>query len=212
MYIPEHFAMTDRVVCHETIRSNGFGDLVSLDADGQPLVSHIPFWLDGERGANGTLVGHLAAGNPQVRSLSSGRAVLAVFHGPHAYVSPGWYAVQPAVPTWNYVVVHARGIPRLVLEPMAVREGLERLVTANEAVAGSGWKIDRLPDDYLAEMIRQIVMFEVPIDQLEGKAKLSQNRSAEDRAGVIAALERSGDPSARAVASAMKSSSSRFDR
>lgn len=204
MYIPEAFAMNGRAACHDAIRASSFGTLVTSDPSGLPVATHLPFLLDAERGAHGTLVGHLARANPQWQALATGRPVLAIFQGPHAYVSPAWYEVHPAVPTWNYLAVHAEGVPRLLSDPAAVAEVLRRLVDTSEAAVGSSWRMESLDDAYRAEMIPLIAAFEIPISRLEGKAKLSQNRSAADRVGVIAALERSTEPGARAVAAAMR--------
>jgi transcriptional regulator len=157
--------------------------------------------LDANRGPNGTLVGHLARPNPQAAHLAAGRPVLAIFHGPHAYVSPAWYQTVPAVPTWNYVVVHARGVPTVMHDATRVHELLDVTVRAFEA-PGSAWAASGLPEQYLSTMARGVVAFELPVDRLEGKFKLSQNRPPADRAGVIAALQ-AGDAEARAVAALM---------
>jgi transcriptional regulator len=204
MYVPKHFAVTDIAACHKVITENSFGELVSVDADGAPFASHLPFLLDPQRGASGTLIAHMARANPQWRHFTPGKPVLAVFRGPHAYVSPAWYATHPSVPTWNYVAVHAYGTPAIVEEPNAVRDILWRLVDLNEAANGTDWRMGGLKSDYLAGMMRAIVAFELPIAKLEGKAKLSQNRDATDQARVVAALEQSDDPAAKATAAAMR--------
>ena len=129
--------------------------------------------------------------------------LLAVFQGPHAYVSPGWYATHPSVPTWNYVAVHASGRPRLLEEPARVTALLARMVTTYEAGRSEPWRFDSLTEDYVTAMIHAIVAFELPIERLEGKAKLSQNRPAEDQAGAIGGLDASADPLARATAALM---------
>jgi transcriptional regulator len=203
MYIPPSFAMPDLGACHEAIQANGFGEFITVDSDGLPIVTHLPFLLDGARGPNGTLVAHLARENPQIEQLSNGKTGLAVFRGAHAYISPSWYTTHPSVPTWNYIAVHAYGIPVVIEAPSAVHGVLRRLVIRHETAAGTAWQMGRLDDRYLAEMTERIVAFEMPIDRLEGKAKLSQNRSDLDRAGVIAALRESSDPAAREVAEAM---------
>ena len=129
--------------------------------------------------------------------------MLVVFPGAHAYVSPSWYAQHPSVPTWNYVAVHAYGVPRLIEEPERVRALLDRLVRTFEDGRATPWRMDSLSDTYLSGMMRGIVAFEIPIDRLEGKAKLSQNRPAGDQARVRAALAAEDDPMARAVAELM---------
>src|SRR5262249_20205539 len=141
--------------------------------------------------------------NPQWRLFAADRPVLVVFWGAHAYVSPSWYGKHPSVPTWNYVTVHAYGIPRGIEDAGRVRALLDRLGrTFGDGRAAPG-RMDTLPDSYLDGMVRGIVAFEIPIDRLEGKAKLSQNRSADDRARVQAALRAEDDPLARTVAELM---------
>jgi transcriptional regulator len=129
--------------------------------------------------------------------------VLVVFSGAHAYVSPSWYAQHPSVPTWNYVAVHAYGVPRVIEDPGDVRALLDRLVRTFEDGRPTPWRMDALSDSYVDGMTRGIVAFEIPIARLEGKAKLSQNRPAGDQARVRAALAAEGDPLARAVAELM---------
>ncbi|HLZ96345.1 MAG TPA: FMN-binding negative transcriptional regulator [Steroidobacteraceae bacterium] len=205
MYIPKHFAITDASACHQVIAENGFGELVTVDAAGLPFASHLPFLIDAARGPSGTLIAHMARANPQWQHFADGKSVLAVFRGPHAYVSPAWYATHPAVPTWNYVAVHAYGVPKIVDAPAAMKEILGRLVESNEAANGTTWRMDGLTEEYLGCMMRAIVLFEIPIDRLDGKAKLSQNRDAADQARVAEALAASVDPSARATSRAMRS-------
>jgi transcriptional regulator len=205
MYIPKHFAIEETAASHRVIAENGFGELVTLDAAGLPFASHLPFLIDPARGENGTLVAHMARANEQWRHFAGGKPALAMFHGPHAYISPAWYATHPSVPTWNYVAVHAYGVPKIVDAPGEMGEILHRLVDANEAANGTTWRMSGLTEQYLGGMMRAIVAFEIPIDRLEGKAKLSQNRDATDRARVADALGASGDPSARATSRAMRS-------
>jgi transcriptional regulator len=204
MYIPKHFAIAETATCHEVIAENGFGELVTLDNAGLPFASHLPFLIDATRGASGTLIAHMARANPQWQHFANGKPVLAIFHGPHAYISPTWYATHPAVPTWNYIAVHAYGVPKIVDAPAAVEDILGRLVEANEAANGTNWRMDGLTEQYLGGMTRAIVAFEIPIDRLEGKAKLSQNRDAVDQAKVAEALAASVDPSAQATSRAMR--------
>jgi transcriptional regulator len=204
MYIPKHFAIAEPAACHRVIVENVFGELVTVDDAGLPFASHLPFLVDPTRGENGTLLAHMARANQQWRHFSSGKPALAMFHGPHAYISPAWYATHPAVPTWNYVAVHAYGVPKIIDSPAAVEGILRRLVDANEAANGTTWSMDGLTEQYLGGMVRAIVAFEIPIDRLEGKAKLSQNRDATDQAKVADALAVSGDASARATSRAMR--------
>ena len=128
MYVPKHFDPADPAWCHALMARESFALLVSTGTDGLPFATHLPLLLDADRGPQGTIVGHLARANPHARLLAEGRPTLAVFQGPHAYISPGWYATHPSVPTWNYVAVHATGRPRLVEEPARVTALLARMV------------------------------------------------------------------------------------
>ncbi|HEX8912324.1 MAG TPA: FMN-binding negative transcriptional regulator [Humisphaera sp.] len=187
MYVPPAFAESRPAVLHELIRANPFATLVSTGDAGAPVVTHLPLLLDADRGPHGTLVGHVARVNEHAALIAAGRPVLAIFHGPHAYVSPRWYATSPSVPTWNYAVVHAAGTPRALSDEDDARRVLEAVTRAFEPAEG-GWTMDGLSPAYVRSMTAGIVAFEVPIDRLEGKFKLSQNRPAADRAGVVAAL------------------------
>ncbi|HET8533648.1 MAG TPA: FMN-binding negative transcriptional regulator, partial [Methylomirabilota bacterium] len=151
----------------------------------------------------GTLRGHVARANPHWRYLAAGRPTLVVFSGAHAYVSPSGYATHPAVPTWNYVAVHATGTGALVEDAERVRTLLADLVHVHEGARPGAWSFEALPAHYVAGMQRGIVAFEIPIDRLEGKAKLSQNRDGVDQGRTREALAASDDPVARAVAALM---------
>jgi transcriptional regulator len=135
---------------------------------------------------------------------AEGREALVVFQGAHGYVSPSWYAPGPAVPTWNYLAVHAYGRPRIVEDMAEIRAHQDRLVDAHEAGLAAPWAMAGQDDEYIARMLCGIVAVEMPIARLEAKAKLSQNRTAVDRRGVIAALEASERPGDRELAAAMR--------
>lgn len=179
MYIPRHFRVEDLEQLHAFIGAHGFATLVSNSESG-PTATHLPLMLDRGAGEYGTLVGHMARANPHWRDFVSPQPVLAVFHGRHAYVSPAWYASQPSLPTWNYAVVHAYGRPELIEEPSRVRQVLDELVEAHESGRSSPWAND-LPVDFRSKMERGIVAFELPIERIEGKFKLSQNRPVADQ-------------------------------
>jgi transcriptional regulator len=172
--------------------------------------------LDTERGPNGTLIAHLARANPHWRSFHdpsssasvSGPPALAIFAGPHAYISPGWYETELSVPTWNYTAVHAYGVPSIVHDPSRVREILDTLVQANEQRPPIGWSTDRLPTEFVSKLAHGIVAFEMPITSLEGKWKLSQNRPPVDVSRATAGLRSQADPLGVAVADLMDSVSS----
>jgi len=187
MYVPKHFSIEDRDALDRLIRDHPFGLLIA-QVGGRPYATHLPFLLDGER-----LLAHVARGNPHWRSMDGKTEMLAVFSGPHAYVSPRWYAEGPAVPTWNYIAVHVYGAPRVIDDTASVRGLLERLVDEYEAGA---WTVAGQDADYVDRMVRGVVAFELPVQRIEGKFKLSQNRPAGDRQRVADELVNSPDPTA----------------
>ncbi len=201
MYVPPAFARTAPAELFAFVEAHSFALLVST-RDGAPFATHLPLLLDRAAGPHGTLVGHMARANPQWRDLD-GQPVLAVFAGPHAYVSPSWYEAEGVVPTWNYVAVHASGTFRLVDEPGAVTDIVAATVQTYERGMPTPWRVDAA-DEYVRRLTAGIVGFRVEIEWLEGKWKLSQNQSAERREKVAAALEASADPDARAVARLMR--------
>jgi len=203
VYVPKHFEVTDTAWCHALMRAQSFALMITADDTGAPFATHLPILVDERRGPLGTLRGHVARANPHWRHLAAGRPTLVVFSGAHAYVSPSWYATHPAVPTWNYVAVHASGTGALVEDAEQVRALLADLVHVYESSGPEAWSFEALPADYVAGMQRGIVAFEIPIARLEGKAKLSQNRDAVDRGRTREALAASDDPVARAVAALM---------
>jgi transcriptional regulator len=202
VYLPEHFHETrpERVV--ELICRNSFATLVTTGADGVE-VSHVPLHYEPKQGQHGTLLGHVARPNPQTAHLLAGGAALAIFQGPHAYVSPTWYEGAPNVPTWNYAVVHAHGRVAAFEDEGRLSALLARLGSTYEE-GPAPWRYEELPEDYRRRMLRGILGFEIAVERLEGKFKLSQNRSEADRANVAAALNRSADPSARDLAALMR--------
>jgi transcriptional regulator len=203
MYIPKQFQITDTAWCHALMRAQSFAAMITADDAGVPFATHLPILVDPARGPLGTLRGHVARANPHWRYLSAGRPTLVIFAGAHAYVSPSWYATHPSVPTWNYVAVHATGTGALVEDPEPVKTLLADLVRTYESSGPAAWSLEGLPADYLAGMQRGIVAFEIPIERLEGKAKLSQNRDAVDQARTREALAAADDPLARVVAALM---------
>ncbi len=210
MYIPEPFALNDRDVIARLIAENAFGLLVTAPPGAAPQASHLPFVYDPEAGSQGTLFAHMARANPQWKDFAAlaeaGGTALVVFQGPHGYVSPRWYRDGPAVPTWNYLAVHAYGTPRIVEDPATVRAHQEHLVETHEAGAETPWTLASQDEAYIRRMLRGIVAFAMPVERLEAKAKLSQNKTAGDRRGVVAALEASGRAGDRDLAAAMAAS------
>jgi transcriptional regulator len=188
MYIPKSNAEADIAVLYQFIRDNNFAALVTHH-DGQLTASHIPFMLDAERGL---LRGHLARANDQWKQFGQAEA-LVIFQGTHAYISPTWYETHPSVPTWNYAIVHVHGVPAVIEDQALVEPMLRELVANHEQGRDPEWTMD-LPEDYLRGMMQAIVAFEIPIARIEGKYKLSQNRSEADQESVIANLEKSSAP------------------
>ncbi|MFQ3786238.1 FMN-binding negative transcriptional regulator [Halomonas sp. A29] len=187
MYVPPSMQL-GRNQAWELIERHGFAALVGTDLQ----ATHLPLLLERSEGELGMLYGHFARANPHWRSLDGSRA-LAVFSGPHAYISPTWYASQPAVPTWNYLAVHATGVLEL-LDREATRALLDRSLAHFEPAL-----LDSLSREqgYLEKMQAGVVGFRLPIETLTGKAKLGRQRSEADQAGVEAALAGSRDPQAR---------------
>jgi transcriptional regulator len=191
LYVPSHFRVGDEARLFEFIERYAFGTLVSTGPAGLH-VSHIPFVP--ERGADGAvrLLGHVARANPHWQALAGAAQTLAIFHGPHAYVSPTWYQQHPSVPTWNYAVVHAHGKARLHDE-FELRDLVGRLAAIYEEGRPKPWRIADQPPEYVSKMVSAIVGFTLEVEKLEGKFKLSQNRPVE-APRVIAALEAAGEP------------------
>ena len=202
VYLPPAFAEARPEVLVAHIERHDFGLLVSHGAAGL-VASHIPFLVE-RRDEELHLLGHLARPNPQVEDLSVSREVLAIFSGPHAYISPSWYADGPSVPTWNYVDVHAYGRLQLVEDDDCLGRLLRRLSDRHEAGNPAPWRMRDLPEAYLAGMLKGIIGLDITVTRLEGKFKLSQNRPAVDRPRVIAALERCSDDDALGVAALMR--------
>ncbi len=208
VYLPPAFREDRIEVLHGLVRRITLATLVSPGASEGIEVTHLPLVLDPEPPPLGTLLGHLARANPHVRALARTREAVAIFLGPEAYVSPSWYESKRAhgrvVPTWNYVAVHASGTVELVEEPAALRDLVERLTDQQEAGRPRPWAVSDAPADFLAGQLRGIVGLRLRVTRLEGKLKLSQNRPAEDRSGVILGLSTSDAPGDRAVAEMMR--------
>jgi transcriptional regulator len=201
MYIPQLFREAELDTLHALMREYSFATIITQH-NGAPFASHLPFLLQAEEGPYGTLLGHMAHANPQWQDFVAGQEALVIFQGPHAYISPSWYAVHPSVPTWNYAVVHAYGIPQVIDNGTALYEVLQMLVQTYEAPSARPWAFD-VPEDYLHNMMRGIVGFTVRITRLEGKFKLSQNRPVQDQPRIIEALQQRGDALSTDVAMLM---------
>ncbi len=188
MYNPDHFRESDTEELISFIRSHPFGTLISPVAAGMPHITHIPFGVHQMAEGAYCLRAHLARANPHCAALEHGARALAIFMGPHAYVSPAWYTVAPAVPTWNFSAVHVQGPVRLLSAEESLIT-LRALTAENEAHVGGSWSLDEQNPEYLARMVQGIVGFELQIELLEGKFKMSQNRSEADRVSICEALE-----------------------
>ncbi len=184
--------MSDQETLHSFIEQHSFATLVSTGQEG-PLISHIPLLLERTSGERGRLIGHLAKANSHWQSLEAGVAT-AVFHGPHAYISPQHYETNDAVPTWNYVVVHASGRPKINEDRATKLEVVRRFVTTYESSQDVPWQLASADPQLIDQLLDAIVVFEMPIDRLDGKWKLSQNHTPQRRARVVAALEAEGNP------------------
>ena len=203
MYIPSKFKVDDAGKLAQFMAANSFATVIT-EAEGKPFASHLPLLFEPDFAPSGKLLGHMARANAQWRHFADGREVLVIFQGPHAYISPRWYGAGIEVPTWNYAVVHAYGTPHVMNEDARFESLLHRTIRFYEGDGPDAWP-GNLPPDFTHDLMRAIVGFEIHVTHLEGKFKLGQNRSAEDRAGVYAALSRSTDDQQTKVAALMRS-------
>ncbi|MBI0434994.1 FMN-binding negative transcriptional regulator [Roseomonas sp. KE0001] len=201
MYVPPAFREDDLAALHGTIREARLATLVTATSEGL-AATPLPLFLVPGEGPHGTLYGHLARANPQWKLPPAGEA-MAVFMGPDAYVSPSWYASKrehgKVVPTWNYVAVHAYGPAEFFEDAERLLEVVTRLTEQREAGRAEPWAVSDAPYAFIRAQLRGIVGLRLPIARLEGKRKMSQNRSAEDRAGVAAGLLASEQAADRAA-------------
>jgi transcriptional regulator len=202
MYVPPAFREDDLAALHGTMRETRLANLVTATAEGV-TATPLPLFLVPDEGPYGTLYGHLARGNPQWR-LPPTNDALALFMGPDAYVSPSWYPSKlehgKVVPTWNYIAVHAFGPVEFFTDADRLLEVVTRLTNLHEQSRARPWAVTDAPENFVRAQLKGIVGLRLPIARLEGKRKMSQNRSAEDRAGVTAGLTASEQASDRAVA------------
>jgi len=200
MYIPRRYEERDVEKIHAFIRENSFAILVSV-MDGRPVATHIPLLLEKDEQGRDVLVGHVSRGNEQKLSFDGGAKVLAIFPGPHAYVSPRWYT-QINVPTWNYISVHVYGT-LTVMEGDELKAALSRLVHNYEQHLPKPVEIGEIPEKQLASELRGIVGFRILVEEVQAAYKLSQNRDEGSYHEVIRQLD-GGDETARAVAGEMR--------
>jgi transcriptional regulator len=200
VYIPEHFRVRDHADALAFMRANPFVILISCMDDG-PFASHVPVVMH-EAEDHLVLRGHVAKANPHWRYLEQQPKCLTIFHGPHSYISASNYSTRENVPTWNYGAVHVYGNARIYSEPDALQGMLHELIATFEATYAQQW--DSLDQAYRDRMLSHIVGFEITVTNLEAKFKLSQNRTKEEQANVIASLSKAEDTAVTAVARMMQ--------
>ncbi len=202
MYLPTHFEETRVETLHALIRAHPLGALVTQGSGGLD-ANHVPFEVDPDPAPFGTLRAHVARANPVWRE-AAGAEVLVLFQGTDIYISPSWYPTKQetakVVPTWNYAVVHAHGRLRAIDDREWLRAFVTRLTDRHESGRTDPWKVTDAPADYIDAMLGGIVGLEIPIARLVGKWKVSQNRPAKDREGVVEGLGRQGDATSAAMA------------
>jgi transcriptional regulator len=202
MYQPDHFRVDELPQMHALMRARPFAALVSAGAAGL-YGTHLPTVLKDE-GTFGTIECHLARGNPHWKDLAAGGEAMMIFQGPEAYITPNWYPskaqTQKVVPTWNYAVVHAYGVPAVMQDRDWLRRHVGELTAQQEKREARPWAVTDAPESYIDVMLRGIVGFRFAITRLEGKWKMSQNREMKDRAGVVQGLEERAEGDDREVA------------
>ena len=206
MYQPPLFKEERLDIMHGLMHAHPFGLIVSVAPDGEPVANAIPLLLDEAAGEKGTLRGHLARANPQWKLLAETGRALVVFQGPYSYVTPSWYESKKehgkVVPTWNYVIVQARGAVTIQEDAGWLRMHVAALSDAHEAGRADPWAVSDAPDAFIASQVKGIVGFEIEIATLEGKWKVSQNRPVPDRVGVAEGLM-ADDPGGNAAMAAL---------
>lgn len=203
LYVPPAFKFDDAPAMLDHIDQVDFA-MVALNSASGPSISHVPLMLDRDRGANGTLIGHIARANPQWQTADTATSGVAVFPGPDAYITPSWYPSKRqhgrVVPTWNYTVVHARGPVRFVDDAEFLRDVVTRLTKKLESRRDAPWAVTDAPERFIDSQLRGIIGIELTVADLEGKRKLSQNRDPADRAGVVEGLSAEQDTGSTAIA------------
>lgn len=199
MYIPKHYIEEDQDKLVEFIQANSFGTLIS--ANKKLRGTHLPFTIS-KTEEKIILTSHMARANPQWKEFDASEELLVIFQGPHAYISPSFYEKEQNVPTWNYVAVHVYGKPRILISEEENIKVLETMILQYEEKYFSQWK--NLSEDYVRKMIKGIVSFEMDITSLEGKYKLSQNKTKKEQQNIISSFEKSDDSFLSGVAELMK--------
>lgn len=202
MYIPKHFEESNVNVLHEFIRCNPFAILVTY-IDSGLNADHIPVFLNTENINKVCLQGHIAASNPLWENLSENKEVLLIFQGGNAYITPSWVPSKKVnakvVPTWNYSSVHVKGSIEFIHEPSWKINLLNKLTAHQEAKLENPWQVSDAPSEFIKKLLPAIVGFEVVVNEIFGKFKLSQNQSQENRIGIAEGLERQGHEMAKEI-------------
>lgn len=208
MYIPPYNTETDLATLQGLIATHPLGAWVTQGAEGL-TANHIPFLIDRSRGPFGCLRAHVARANPIWRELIAGQESLVIFQGPQSYITPNWYPTHSSsgqvVPTWNYVLVHARGIAQVHQDPAWILQAISDLSEQQEAGQASPWKVSEAPADYIERLAHAVVGIEIPLDSLIGKYKLSQDEAHADRIGTVKGLSAQQDASSQALADLVQS-------
>jgi transcriptional regulator len=195
MYQPAHFREDRLEVQHAMIRAHSLGLLITAGPGGLQ-ANHVPFLVDADGSERGKLRAHLARANPQLDELAAVTECMVVFQGPQTYISPSLYPTKhehgKAVPTWNYITVHAWGRPQVIDDAAWLRRQVEDLTSHKEGARPAPWAVSDAPEPYVAAQLKGIVGIEIPIARIEGKWKVSQNRPAVDQAGVVTGLRGDG--------------------
>jgi transcriptional regulator len=203
MYIPKHFE-GDEATAREIMQAHSWALLITTAAGGAPLCTHLSLLWQEDGAPHGSLIGHMARANGHWQLFDKAAPSLALFWGPHAYVSPTWYTPGVKVPTWNYVTVHAYGRPEIIDDTKGALDVLAKLAATYEGKGEDSWGLGRLPPGNAEAQTRGIVAFRMPLQRIETKIKLSQNRDLEDRQRVITRLAASDNQDAQATAQWMK--------
>lgn len=202
MYVKQEFQETRREVLHQLIHDYPLATVITHTKTDGLDANHIPFFLNELGGPDGVLQGHIARSNPLCNLLARGEVdILAIFHGPQAYITPSWYAGKAihgkVVPTWNYAVVHVYGTARLMDDAVWLHTQLQALTTENERSLPTPWQVNDAPGDFIEKMARAIVGIEVSVDRCLGKWKVSQNQSRMNQIGVVSGLQSEPHPNDR---------------
>jgi transcriptional regulator len=214
MYLREQFSETRIEVLHGLIRAQPLATFVTI-VDGVIAVDHMPCHLHANGGGLGVLRTHMPRANPVVSALGPATEAVAIFHGPQTYVSPSWYASKQehgrVVPTWNYVVVHARGRPSIIDDTGWLLDHLAALTNEHEARQPKPWRVTDAPPEFTRRMATGLVGVELPVAALSGKWKVSQNRPRADRRGAAEGLRAQGDQRSLEMAELIEAAARRTD-